>query len=121
MKKFVFMLTVLAIANVANAGFLLSVDGVVDPPESEVIVLYSETAIIDIHGEAGNTGSDAGYILVQGPGSLDASDPTYLWEQSAIVDITGATLASYISYFSYLGYQGVVDCSVGNCRFRRTV
>ena len=69
MKKFVFMLAVLEIANVANAALLLSVDGVVDPPESEITLLESETVIIDIYSD-GQTMGEGTWLSVEGPGTI---------------------------------------------------
>ena len=103
------MLAVLAIANVANAGFILSVDGVVDPEDSTVYVLDSETVIIDIHA-VNETGSTGGWLLIQGPGSIDASNPTNLWEQSSANNMSDPPLPTYISVLANsFGIQGVVD------------
>jgi len=51
MKKVIITLVVLAVAAGANAGLKISVNGVVDPPDSTVITYPSESLIIDIWGD----------------------------------------------------------------------
>ena len=73
-KKLLFMLAVLAMASVANATILISVDGVVNPPDTEIKIPPSAWVTIDLWGD-GET--PCGMFLmtldVDGPGSLDIS------------------------------------------------
>jgi hypothetical protein len=48
MKKFVAFMLVLCVGSVASAALQLSVDGVKEPVDSEIIIRPSETVIIDI-------------------------------------------------------------------------
>jgi len=72
MKKLLVVLTVLAMATVANAAVKISVDGVVDPPDTQIKLLVSQTAIIDVScdGLAGSVTSPY-FLNLVGPGSLD--------------------------------------------------
>jgi hypothetical protein len=50
MKKLVITLFVLAVASGANAGLKISVNGAVDPPDTQVTLNESDYATIDIQG-----------------------------------------------------------------------
>jgi hypothetical protein len=73
MKKVLVLMLVLGIASVANAGLVISVGGVVDPPETQVNLTPSEEVIIDIHGIAPSP-MMGGFMAVQGPATLDMSN-----------------------------------------------
>ena len=62
MKNLLIVFTVLAMASVTNAALLLSVDGVVDPPETAITLLPSETAVIDIWGDSQTPTPQAMYL-----------------------------------------------------------
>ena len=62
-------------ASMANATMLISVDGVVDPPETEVTLLPSEYAVIDIYSD-GTSKADPYFLMISGPGSLDITGAT---------------------------------------------
>ena len=66
MKKLLVLTLVLSVASVANAGLLISVNGTVDPPDTEIFLLPSETLTIDIHGD-GQTECDAFYLFSTKP------------------------------------------------------
>jgi len=51
MKKLLVVMLVLTMASVANAALWISVDGVVNPPDTSVTLNVSDTAIIDIYGD----------------------------------------------------------------------
>ena len=76
MKKLVVMVLVLSMAVVANSTLLISVNGVVNPPDSEIIIMPSDRIILDVWSD-GQTGAGTvamGIAAVsKGPGSLDAS------------------------------------------------
>lgn len=52
MKKLVVLMLVLGLCSVTNAAIKISVGGVVDPPDTQVILNESDNVIIDIHGLA---------------------------------------------------------------------
>jgi len=79
MKKLLVLVLVLGVASVANAA-LLSVNGIVDPPETEVTLSPSDTAIIDIWGEGTEDPlSFYAYVGISGPGTLDWSQAVILY------------------------------------------
>ena len=82
-KKLLFMLAVLAMASVANATILISVDGVVDPPDTEIELYPSDWVTIDLWGDGTTPG---GMFLLtldcQGPGSFDISGAVVLYAGS---------------------------------------
>ena len=109
MKKLLVLMLVLGIAGIAQAGFLISVDGVVDPEDSTIVLQPSQEVIIDIHGVDNPVGAVGGWLLIQGPGSIDASSPTNLWANSAAGNMADPPLADYIAALAGYGYPGVVD------------
>jgi hypothetical protein len=56
----------------ASATLLISVDGVVDPPDSSVNILPSDIVIIDIWSD-GQTKAGPKFLTIEGPGTLDWS------------------------------------------------
>lgn len=106
MKNIVTVFAVLAMASVANAGLSLSVDGVISPPESSITLDWSlgQTAVIDIHADQ----TTLGFILLQGPGELDVSNPTNMWEQSSIAPTDPAIFDELKPILPDLGFPGVV-------------
>ena len=84
MKKLLVLMLVFVIASLANAipGTLqISVDGVVDPPESEIVLEESEHAVIDVHS-FNNTAVLDILMFTEGNGVLSL-DPGW------IIDIAG--------------------------------
>jgi len=110
MKKLLILMLVLGLASAANATLLLSVDGDVDPEDTSINLRESDTVIIDIHGfdNPAQLGY-MGWILIQGPGAIDASAPTYLWETSNVGNMSEPELSEYIALLPDYGYPGVVD------------
>jgi hypothetical protein len=110
MKKLLILMLVLGVASVANATLLLSVDGEIDPPETEVSLTPSQEAVIDIHGfDNPESVGFMGWITIQGPGAINAGSPTYLWETSTVNNMSDPPLTEYIAALADLGYPGVVD------------
>lgn len=114
MKKLVVLLLVLATASFAVAvpSFKISVGGVVDPPDTEVFVMYpSGTLILDVHasGMTDNPYTYAGIALVQsvegGMGSLDTSQRTG-WEESSIA--RSPDEADWLAILPDVGYYNVL-------------
>jgi hypothetical protein len=66
MKKILVVFTLLAMASVANAGFLISVNGVVNPPDSTIELKPSETAVIDIQATVNGAKAFDMWLLIQG-------------------------------------------------------
>ncbi len=106
MKNILIVFTVLAMATVANAGLRISVNGAVggDP----VVLKPSETAVIDIHA-VDQAAAIGGWLLIQGPGAIDAGNPTGLWEQSVANNMPDPPLSEMIAQFEAFGFPGVVD------------
>lgn len=114
MKNILIVFTVLAMASVANAALKISVDGVVSPAETEVYVDYpSGTAVIDIHA-VNQVGAVLGWLTIQGPGSIDASSPTYLWEQSAVENMPdpGPIIDQFCDILGVCGIVDIIDITV---------
>ena len=72
MKKFLALVLILGMAQVASAGFLISVDGVVDPPDTSIELLPSEYAMIDIHTD-GTESQQAVWLVCEGPGVFQSA------------------------------------------------
>jgi hypothetical protein len=117
MKNILIVFAVLAMASVANAGMLLSVDGVVSPEESTIDLEPSQTCVIDIHSDT----TILGILVIQGrdpdtgdPLGVISGPPTYAWEQST-VDIPSPDEALWIEVLELdLGYTDITRvCDVG--------
>ena len=87
MKNVLIVLTVLAMASVANAAMMISVNGVIDPPDSTITLRPSEIAVIDIHGN-GATPPNAFFLGVSvrnmGLLSVDKAVVLYTGNKAAI-------------------------------------
>jgi len=92
MKKVLIVFTVLAMASVANAGLFISVNGIVNPPDSEVRLVPSDVAIIDVHSD-GQTLQGGFLLTIAGPGTLDITAATNSYVPpgypDSILDLSG--------------------------------
>lgn len=79
MRKLLALVLLLGMASLANAGLLISVDGEVDPPDTEVFLYPSETAVIDIHGVAPQD-PIGGYLIVEGSVGMDYSNVEMVYQ-----------------------------------------
>ena len=87
MKNLLVLTLVLAMASVANAGLLISVDGVVDPPDSEVYLQPSQEVILDIHGVGDQPGAGVIIGVTSGPGSVSVGNAVNLVNPGVIMDM----------------------------------
>lgn len=71
MKKVVIALVALAMATVANAALKISVDGVIDPPDTHICLMPSDWVVIDIWSDGWTRSHQEFYLRVEGPASLD--------------------------------------------------
>lgn len=76
MKNVLIVLTVLAMATAANAALKISVNGVVDPPDTQVNILPSEVVIIDVHNVGAPILGTGIFISASGPGTLTVDKGT---------------------------------------------
>jgi hypothetical protein len=92
MKNILIVFSVLAMASVANAGFMISVDGVIDPADSDITLKNpSDTAVIDIHGAGNVLGTTVtGWLLLQGNATINGS-PSFVWANSTSANMDAAT------------------------------
>ncbi len=85
MKNVLIVFTVLAMASVANAGLLISVNGIVNPPDSEVFLKPSEFAVIDVHSDG--LSPSAGYLMnISGPATYDIREALNLYNPPPLTD-----------------------------------
>jgi len=71
MKNVLIVFTVLAMASAANAALLISVNGVIDPPDTSITLKPSEHAVIDIRGaDTGETTPPGAFYLGVSVGNL---------------------------------------------------
>jgi hypothetical protein len=89
MKKLLVLVMVLAMASLASATLKISVDGVVDPLDSSINLLQSQTVVLDVHSDGQDLADAPGFMVIVGPGmvSLDSavnlvnpSAPPMFWE-----------------------------------------
>lgn len=85
MKKLLVFALVLAMAPLANAALVISVDGIADPPDTSITVMPSDTVIIDITETDVRPAEEQGIFVLgillssTGVGELDISGATILW------------------------------------------
>ena len=104
MKKFLALVLILGMAQVASAGFLISVDGVVDPPDTSIELFPSETAIIDIHTDGTVPNPQDVWLVASGPGMLQsggALNPAVAW--AAVAESTLQDAAMVAQFQEFLG------------------
>ena len=71
MKKLLILMLVCGLASYASAAtVLISVDGVVDPPDTSITLYESDTCEIDLHGTVPADEGFAGWLIVQGQGTI---------------------------------------------------
>jgi len=109
MKQVGVIFAFLTIATLADAAMKLSVNDVVDAPDTEVYVYPSDHVIIDVHS-FGEIATIGGLIITEGPASVDASNAWIIenWgisDDPFISDVSDDPLA--ISYLEGLGYAPV--------------
>jgi parallel beta-helix repeat protein len=77
MRKLTVSTILLAVVSTAGAGFHISVNGVVDPCDSDTWLAPSDTAVLGIVGDAGTQSPATLWLLVQGPGSIECGNIVY--------------------------------------------
>jgi len=108
MRKLLVLMIVLAIAGMADAALMLSADGVVDPPDTQVSVLTGSQVVIDVHAMGQGGDYFGGDIFVTGPATLVGAGGT-VWGDGAIRDIVQPELQDWIDGLEGLGYLGVTS------------
>ncbi len=83
MKKLLILVMVLAMASLASATLKISVNGTVDPPDTEVILAPSDHAVIDVWGD-GATGAGMFWLVANGPGTTVGGSLIYLGSLSSL-------------------------------------
>ena len=73
MKKLIVLALVLSMATMANAGLKISVDGQIDPPDTQIVLAYSDTVVIDVWSDGQELADAPAFLYISGPGSLDIS------------------------------------------------
>jgi len=107
MKKLLALMIVLAMAGMANAALMISVDGVVDPQDTDIEIYPSDEVIIDVHALA-HEGYFGGVLFVNGPATLVGAGGT-LWGDGAIRDIIQPELQDWIDGMAGMGYPGITS------------
>jgi len=111
MKNVLIVFTVLAMASAANAGFMISVNGVINPADSEITLNKpSDTAVIDVHGANNAVGAVSGWLLLQGNAVINGS-PSFVWASSTSANLDAATLDAMKPLLegAPYNYAGLID------------
>jgi len=117
MKKLLILMLVLGVASAANATLLISVDGQIDPPDTSITLLPSETVVLDIMGDGGPQPLDA-FLVIQGPGEIAGYNMLYLGDLSIYMELeefaagAGMTPEDLLDALDTVyGYPGATDLS----------
>jgi hypothetical protein len=115
MKNILIVLTVLAMASVASAQLSISVDGVVDPPETAITLYPSDTVVINIHGDGTYPEPGYGFFLgvhVGDLGSLDATNGTMVYAGNATsgpINMDDQDIADFFGFNIPYVYMELID------------
>jgi len=71
MKRLVALFFLLTLACPATARLYISVNGIIDPPDNEIMIRPSEIAVVGIHGDGLTPPPWEGFLIVEGPASID--------------------------------------------------
>ena len=135
MKKLIVLVLVLSMATIANAGLQISVGGQINPPDTQISLLPSETVMIDIHGDGQTPGPYSLFLLTKGAGNMSGGGivmspilaiSEFVWHNNdvftAMLTANGfaTTNAVYVNAVSALtpipNYEGrIVDDIVFHC------
>jgi len=108
MRKLIFLLTVLAIASVSNAALKISVNGVVDPPDTQIVLKPSETAVIDIWGDNQTPSPWDGWLIAEGPATTVNGNLLYQGSLSSLVTFDASSgLPDMKAWLESIGYKAV--------------
>jgi len=104
MKKALVLMVVLAMAGITNAGIRISVDGVVDPPDTQINIteVPGGTVDIDLWGD-GEEPMGTFYLGMSGPATLDISAPNWVYPGNN-VDVWWEDLTDLADYIETQGY-----------------
>jgi len=91
MKKLLVVLTVLAMATVANAALKISVGGVVDPPDTTIKLNPSDYVDLDITGDGQTPGPWDGWLIVEGLGTTSDGRMLYTGSLSELTTYVKGT------------------------------
>ncbi len=110
MKSLAVLGFIFLVAASANAGLMISVNGVIHPPLGEIVLQPGETAVIGIHGDGLTPMPWVGYVFVEGPASIASHAMAYPGSLSEYLDLeqfavrlemtVEETLASHRNYLA---------------------
>jgi hypothetical protein len=126
MKKLLVMVLILSIPVLANAGLVITVNGVIDPPDSTIAINPSDHIVLGVADNGGVVGQSTLALgvssLSAGPGSLDASKIALPFGGTAVLSADADTAAAFGIQSPFIsleiggGLQGtVVDNVIFHC------
>jgi len=106
MKKLVVLVLVFALASLANASLMISVNGVVHPPSSQINIAPSQELNLDITGD-GLTINDYAWLIAEGPGTTGGGRLLYTGDLSALTTYAPGTGDGYEDLKAWLEGEGM--------------
>jgi hypothetical protein len=123
MKKLLGLVLVLAMASLASASFLISVDGNVDP-SYDITLSPSADVNINIDGVGNGNASQGFWLLAQNTGIISGGTTEYIGAAGpppvpgSLNEIATKTTAGWVAYYEWeeeqftgIGYAGVTSAS----------
>lgn len=107
MKKILVFPVVLVMATIAGAALKISVNGIVDPPDTQIVLRPSETAIIDIWGDGQTRFNWDGWLIAEGSGTTAGGVLLYEGSLSECTTFQGQELARMKAWLEGIGYKNV--------------
>ena len=114
MKKFLVLVLVLALASISQATLKISVDGEVDVPDTEIYMVPSEHAVIDVTASDDHPAKFSAMLFAQGDGKLSLTENSWILDfyddvEELLLDITEDPDAhGYLGGFGYLNITSII-------------
>lgn len=105
MKKVLILLMVLGLASAANAALLISVDGVIDPPDTSITLDVSQTVIIDVTGDGQTPSPETPWLIIEGNAGVSGGVITYSGDMSSISLFTLGDGSDIVEWINSEGYN----------------
>ena len=112
MKKVLVLMLMLALATMANATLKISVDGEVDTPDTELEMIISEHAVIDVTASNAQPAALALMLFVEGPGALSITASSWILDYYDEYDEVLADITEDPSAQGYLIGEGYSPGSI---------
>jgi len=109
-KKLLFILVILTINAATNAALKIMVNGVVDPPDTQICSMPGDYLVIGLWSDGGWPQPNfTAMLFAAGDGTISGGKMYYAGSLDGIYDITGPDLQNTISILESQGYHDITS------------